>query len=148
MTGNNTKSLNRIATAIRAYLKEYFGEDVMKYMEAEVAFTADFTHNGMTMKYKGRADLLIRDLIVMDIKIFAGAPGPAILRYGSDKQISGYCIANKARLGLIIAYNKNKKVPPGRGQDRVEILKMPISADSWEYETARRGEPITIKNFI
>jgi len=114
-------------------LQKHLG-DAFTYLEKEVAFTADFTHNGMLLHYKGRADLMKAGRIVIDLKILAGALQPSIERFNYDKQISGYCLATGAALGLIIAYNKAKNI--------VEIKAIKPSADFWEYQVVSRGIPI------
>lgn len=118
-----------IAKELRAYLGESF-----KYLEKEIAFTADFMHNGMLLKYKGRADMLKIGRLVVDIKVLSGSLTAAIERFGYARQVSGYCLATGAVLGLIVAYNKQKQ--------KVEVKSIKPSADWWEYQCVRLGEPV------
>lgn len=122
-------TVKKIAEALQKQLGEAY-----KFLEKEVAFTADFTHNGMLLRYKGRADLLKAGRIVIDLKILSGALVPAIERFGYDNQISGYCLATGADLGLIIAYNKAKNI--------VETKAIKPSAEFWAYQVVSRGVPI------
>lgn len=124
-----------IAKVLRTYIGEAF-----EYLEKEVAFTADFTHNGMVLHYKGRADMLKVGRLIIDIKVLAGGVAPAIDRFGYDKQISGYCYGTGAPLGLIIAYNKLSK--------KVEVKAIKPNAEFWEYQIVSRGEPITIHTAV
>lgn len=117
-----------IATALRATIGDAFF-----HLKKEVGFTSNFTHNGMTLKYKGRADMLYVGKVVIDIKVLAGSIDTAIVRYGYDKQISGYCLATGANFGLIISWNKMSK--------KVE-KKMILPSDAfWKYQCAHRGFP-------
>lgn len=113
-------------------LKAYIG-DAFQYLQKEVAFTADFTHNGMVLPYKGRADMLKAGRLVIDIKVLSGDLAPAIKMFQYDRQISGYCLATGSSLGLIIAYNKAKK--------KTEVRAIKPNADFWEYQCVHRGMP-------
>ena len=118
---------------IAKVLRSHVG-DAFQYLQKEVAFTSIFEHNGMELKYKGRADLLKAGRIVIDFKILAGSLGAAIERFGYDKQLSGYCLGTGSPLGLIIAYNKSSR--------KVEVKTVKPSCDFWEYQTVRLGEPV------
>ena len=118
-----------MAAAIRTHIGA-----ALKFLSKEIAFTADFHHNGMRLPYKGRVDLLYNKRIVIDLKILAGGLDASIARFGYDRQVSGYCLGTGCPLGLIIAYNKSKKV--------IETKRIIPNADFWEYTTAQRGEPI------
>lgn len=121
-----------IVRKIASALREYMGP-AADFLESEVAFTADFSHNGMVLQYKGRADKLKIGRLVVDFKILAGSLPGAIDRFGYDKQLSGYCLATGSPLGLIIAYNKSRK--------QVETHLLGPSAEFWEYTTVRMGRP-------
>ena len=117
-----------IATALRATIGDAFS-----HLKKEVGFTSNFTHNGMTLDYKGRADMLYVGKVVIDIKVLAGSIDSAIERFGYDRQISGYCLATGANFGLIISWNKMSK--------KVE-KKMILPSDAfWKYQCAHRGFP-------
>lgn len=119
-------TVKKIAEALQKHLGEAY-----KFLQKEVAFTADFIHNGMLLHYKGRADLMKAGRIIIDLKILAGGLQPSIERFNYDKQISGYCLATGASLGLIIAYNKAKNI--------VETKAIKPSAEFWEYQVVSRG---------
>ena len=120
--------------AIAAAIREYVGAS-LAVMQKEVAFTSEFEHNGMVLNYKGRTDLLRIGRIVVDLKILAGPLQQSIERFQYDKQLSGYCLATGSPTGLIIAYNKAKKV--------IEIAPIKPNADFWEYQCVRLGTPAT-----
>ena len=119
--------------AIASELKKYLGNAYL-HLDKEVAFTADFIHNGMKMAYRGRADMMKSGRIVVDIKILSGALEAAIERFGYARQLSGYCIATGAPLALIIAFNRQR--------NRVETKVIKPSQDFWNYQIVRNGIPI------
>jgi hypothetical protein len=118
-----------IATQLRAYLGDAF-----KYLDKEVAFHATFLHNGMKLLYKGRADMMKARRIIVDLKVLSGPLPSAVSRFGYDRQISGYCLATGCNMGLILAWNKLQK--------KVETKVIRPSADFWEYQVVRMGEPV------
>lgn len=122
-----------IAKAIRMHIGDAFN-----FLDKEVAFSSDFIHNGMLLKYKGRADMMFTGRIIIDIKVLSGSIQSAIERFGYDKQISGYCLATGAKLGLIISWNKPAK--------RVETKLIKPSKDFWEYQCVHRGMPMEVAN--
>lgn len=122
-----------IVKPIAAELRKVVGE-AYKYMHTEVAFTANFHHNGLTMPYKGRADMMKAGTIVIDFKVLSCSIQQGIERFGYDNQISGYCLATGSQVGLIIAYNKAKK--------QIETKRIIPSADFWEYHVVRLGEVV------
>lgn len=120
--------VRKIADALRTYMG-----GALDVLESEVAFTADFHHNGMVLPYKGRADKLKIGRLVVDFKILGGSLMSAIARFGYDKQLSGYCLATGSPLGLIIAYNKSRK--------QVETHLLGPNPEFWEYQAVRMGRP-------
>lgn len=114
---------------IAAALRQYVGI-ALEVMQHEVAFTADFHYNGLVMQYKGKADLLRVGRLVVDFKILSGSLQPAIVRFGYDKQVSGYCLANEAPTGLILAFNRKAKV--------VESAIIKPSEEWWNYQIVSR----------
>jgi hypothetical protein len=118
-----------IATSLRTYLGEAF-----HHLDKEVAFTSNFNHNGMRLKYKGRADMMKAGRIIVDLKILAGPLPAAIDRFGYTRQISGYCLATGASVGLILAWNKLQK--------RVEVKAIKPDENFWAFQCVRMGEPM------
>lgn len=118
-----------IAGAIRSFMG-----DALPVMEKEVAFTADFLHNGLCLAYKGRADLLKIGRIVIDLKILGGSLEAASTRFGYPHQLSGYCLATHSPMALIIAYNKARKA--------VETKVIKPDVEFWQYVTVSHGRPL------
>ena len=122
-----------IVKPMAAAIRQYLG-DALPYLNKEIAFTADFLHNGMRLPYKGRVDLMYPKRIIIDLKILAGGLDASIARFGYDRQVSGYCLGTGCPMGLIIAYNKAKK--------KIETKTIKPNADFWEYTVVSRGEPV------
>lgn len=118
--------VKNVSAAIRKYIGGAF-----KYLLKEVSFTAEFTHNGLTMLFKGRADMLVPGKIVLDLKILAGSLKQAIERFNYGAQVSGYCLATGSAVGIIIAWNKQKK--------HVEVAVITPEKGFWEYHIIQRG---------
>jgi hypothetical protein len=114
---------------IAAALRQYLGS-AMDVLQKEVAITADFIHNGLVMPYKGKIDLLSNGRLVVDLKVLAGPLAPSIHRFGYDKQVSGYCLAASAPMGLILSYNKQKNI--------VETAIIKPSEEWWAYQVVQR----------
>lgn len=131
----DAEMVGNIARQLRAYIGDAF-----RHLEKEVAFTSQFTHNGMQLAYKGRADMMKAGRIIIDLKVLGGPLPGAIERFGYDRQISGYCLATGCSLGLIVAWNKLQK--------RVETRAVKPDAAFWEYTTVRMGKPISETGFI
>lgn len=118
--------------AIAAVIRPILGP-ALAVLDKEVAFTCDMEYNGMVLHYKGRADLLKAGRIVVDLKVLAGAIAPAVSRFGYQDQISGYCLATGSPLGLIVAYNKGKKMG--------EMARIVPNIEFWQYQVCYRGVP-------
>lgn len=117
-----------IAAAIRAKLGNAY-----KFMEKELAFTAEFHYLGMVMVYKGRADLIKVGNVLVDYKVLSGSLDSAIERFGYDRQLSGYCLATGCRLGIIISWNKAKK--------RIEQRTITPDPTFWMHHVVKLGRP-------
>lgn len=117
-----------IAGAVRGKLGTAY-----KYMEKELAFTSEFHYMGMILKYKGRADLIKVNNVLVDYKVLAGGLDSAIERFGYDKQISGYCLATGCRLGIIIAWNKAKR--------KIETRTITPDPTFWMHHVVKLGRP-------
>jgi hypothetical protein len=126
----------KIAAELRKWIKDAF-----QFLEPEVAFTARFEHNGMYLDYKGRADLIFKGKIIIDLKVLAGRIKPALERFGYDKQLSGYSLATGCSTALILAYNKT--IAPNKiNEQYVEHFNVPISHEWWNYMIVKYGKPI------
>lgn len=130
-----------IALEIRNYLGEAFPA-----FEKELSFTATFTHNGMMMPYKGRADMIKIGKLIIDIKVSNMYLHRGVSHFGYERQLAGYCLATgtvgempNGLAAIIISYNKVTR--------RVErhLIKRQTIAEQvafWEYQVVKHGQPI------
>jgi hypothetical protein len=106
---------------------------VMPYCKPEVVVLADMSYNGLTLPYKGRIDLKAPGLI-LDIKVSEIDLDKAIDFFGYDKQVGGYMIASGATRGIILSYNRKKRVV----QRRVIHLTKEIE-EFWAKKVMEKG---------
>jgi hypothetical protein len=119
--------VKRIADTIRPYVG-----DAIRLGQPELTVLADFEHNGMVLKYKGRIDIYLD--MVIDLKISSMPLGSTINYFGYDKQITGYMLASGVDRGIIISYNKNLK--------KVDIKTIEPDYAYWERMVMTKGEPV------
>lgn len=124
-----------IVVPIASDLRKYLGAAI-NHLEKEVAFTAILEHQGMFLQYKGRADLIYKGKLIVDLKILSGKLQYAIERFGYDKQLSGYALASGCKNALILSYNKAKK------RDNLESFMVKPNEDWWNYMIVKYGTPI------
>jgi hypothetical protein len=119
--------------ACAAVLKPYLAN--MKYM-AEVAVTANFHHDGYVMPVRGRIDILIPGMLIIDLKVSKMPLVKAVQHFRYDHQIgSGYANMAGVPRALIISINPLTLKP--------SILEMPNKTDWWEYMILQRGTRIS-----
>lgn len=123
-----------IVKPLAAALKAKLGP-LLKYMEPELAVTADFVHEGFSMPYKGRIDLPIVNRIVVDVKVSEMPIQKGIEFFGYDFQLTGYAVAIGAPVALILS------VHPAKPND-VKVTNIPIRKEWWQYQIKRYGTPI------
>lgn len=122
-----------IVRPLALHLNKFLGK-LMKYCEAELAVTCNMVLDGISMPYKGRADLGIVDRLVIDIKVTEMPLHKFIDFFRSDRQVSGYCYALNADLGFIVAINPKTKL--------ITTKQITIDDEWWHYQISRKGEPI------
>jgi hypothetical protein len=120
-----------IVKPIALALKQAIGP-LFKYLQAEVAITADMVSQGFTMAYKGRIDLIAPGRLVVDVKVTELDIAKAIQFFGYDKQLSGYAIPTKCPAALIVAVNPKTF--------KTQIANIPIDSQWWEYQVIQNGE--------
>lgn len=103
-----------------------------KYAETEVAVTANFHHEGLTMPYKGRSDFMIPKKMIIDYKIIKGkSVKDTIGFFGYTEQLSGYAKGLDCPLAFIIAINSKTL--------NTEIINMPIQTEWWDKQILKYG---------
>lgn len=128
-------------------IKEVVPPTLFKNAIPELSITADFTHEGLTMPYKGRVDFPVFSpfavvsssgipglcRMVIDFKVSDLKAQKAIEFFRYDRQTSGYAIALSAPVAILISGN------PKGGKPQVE--KLPISSYWWEEQVIKYGKP-------
>ncbi len=104
-----------------------------RFLEPEIAVTADFVHIGRRMKYKGRLDLSIIGRLVIDLKVSKiKDPFAAIRYFGYDKQLNGYALAIGARTILMLSINP-------KSPKETKIVNIPVETEWWQDQVIKRG---------
>jgi hypothetical protein len=106
---------------------------VLPFVDTELSVTADFEHEGFTMPYRGRIDMVRCGKVVVDLKISEMPLAKSIQYFGYDKQLTGYCLATQCKVGIIIRVN-----PKTRHTERV-VIKQDVAW--WEQKVLELGIP-------
>lgn len=101
--------------------------------DSQLSLSADFTHEGLTMPYKGRPDFKITDLIV-DLKVSQLNIVKAISFFRYDWQLSGYAKAAGCTRAMIVSIH-----PVTR---KISMLQVPLVYDFWEHSIKKYGTPV------
>lgn len=110
--------------------------DLYPYLKKQLSITADFIYEDILFQYKGRIDWGIYKMIVIDTKV-AEDINKTIYYFDYPSQISGYCLALSAPVGIIIAVNPKTK--------EVTYLNIPIRDYWWRHKILKYGTPIKTK---
>jgi hypothetical protein len=105
----------------------------LPFLDTELSVTADFEHEGFTMGYRGRVDMVRSGKVVVDLKISEMPLAKSIPYFGYDKQLTGYCLATMCKVGIIIRVN-----PKTRHTERV-VIKQDVAW--WEEQVLKLGIP-------
>lgn len=106
---------------------------VLPFLDTELSVTADFEHEGFTMPYRGRVDMVRSGKVVVDLKISEMPLSKSIPYFGYDKQLTGYCLATMCKVGIIIRVN-----PKTRHTERV-VIKQDV--EWWQQKVLELGIP-------
>lgn len=118
---------------IAASLKSVIGDTLMRYLEPEIAATADFQYEGFTMPWKGRADLAIPGKLIIDLKVINGATIYSTLDYfGYPNQLTGYCLGFDCSTAIIVAYSTLSK--------GCEVVPIKQNTTWWKEQVVLNGE--------
>lgn len=113
-------------------LKERVGDLYFKFRK-QVSVFADFVHQGMCMRYKGRMDWALQKIIVIDTKVAENIK-KTIFYFDYPNQISGYCIAFECPAGLILSVHPIKHT--------TELIQIPVQTAWWEKQILKYGDPL------
>lgn len=123
---------NARGVAIR--LKQSLG-NLITLMKPELTVTADFEHQGLVLKFKGRIDLGAPGRYVVDIKVTEQLVRKVIEYFRYDRQLTGYMLAIGAKYAFIVGVHPKKNLPPD-----VEIINPDYGF--WRETIIKYGEPV------
>ena len=106
---------------------------LFRYLTPEMAVLADFVHEGMRMKFKGRGDLVYPGKILIDVKVSEMPLAKAMQFFNYPSQTSGYALGFGCPVALIAQVNPKTK--------QTTLYNVPIITEWWEKQILRYGEP-------
>lgn len=124
---------HKVVSIMAREIKSVLG-DALTGFECEVGITANFCHEGFTMAYKGRIDMVRIGRIVLDLKVSEVELKNSIPFFGYNKQLSGYSLATDSRIQLIVRINPKTL--------KIEIKQLPIVTDWWHTQVLKFGKVI------
>lgn len=117
-----------IADKLRVMLPHFY------LAKKEVTAFCTMEHGGFTLNFRGKIDLLIPNMAVVDLKIMdATDPMPSIMYFGYFDQLNGYMAAAGVPCGFIVAYMKKTR--------EVKVVSVPSTHHFWEKTVLTHGKP-------
>lgn len=107
------------------------GKPLLQKAFCEVAWTADFNCEGFTMPWKGRTDICIPGVLVLDLKVSELNLDAAVKHFGYDYQLTGYALGAGCPVAMIIQVNPRTK--------KTNVKTISLAQGFWENETKKRG---------
>lgn len=109
---------------------------LLKGGKSQLTVTADFIFGNMTMKYKGRIDHMITNLVT-DLKVSQLGLLQAINHFGYDKQLNGYALGADAAGSILISIKDRGFAPP-----EIRKMNIPNCSTWWEQKVLEYGTPL------
>lgn len=110
--------------------------ELINHMATEVSVTCDMLHDGLSMAYKGRIDMIRPGKLIIDLKVSETPLGRSIEHFGYGEQLSGYCLATDTPVGIII-----RVCPKTLKTEKAMIRQNP---GFWERQVSKFGIPQNI----
>jgi hypothetical protein len=129
--GANREIVIPIARIILAQIGE-----LVKHMETELSVTCNMEHEGLSMQYKGRIDMIRPGKLLIDLKISEIPLGRSIDHFGYGEQLTGYCLATNTPVGIIV-----RVCPKTLKTEKAMIRQNPAF---WERQICKFGIPSNI----
>lgn len=114
-------------------LKQSIPVTIFKSAKPELSVTADFEYEDFVLPWKGRIDLPVIPKLIIDLKVTEMTAAKAMEFFRYDRQISGYCIATRTKLGFIAAVHPETGI--------TDIEKVPIDEWWWIQMIKKYGSP-------
>lgn len=118
-----------LALAVKSYLG-----DALTYATPQLAITADFTYEGLTMPYRGLIDLPVGKNLILDLKVSELDPVKAIQFFRYDWQTTGYSLGYGAKNRILMSINPKTK--------KITTLPIPEATDWWCHQIKLWGKPL------
>lgn len=128
-TNNRAAQVKALAIALKTALGTLYS-----HLLTELSLLARFVYAGFSLPYKGRLDLGIPGVVVVDLKISELETKKSIELFGYNYQTSGYAIAIGAPVILLAACNPKTH--------KVTIEQMEVNYEFWQYHVKQKGEPL------
>lgn len=129
--GANRDVVVPIARVILSQLGE-----LSKHMQTELSVTCNMEYSGLSMQYKGRIDMIRPGRLLIDLKISEIPLGRSIDHFGYGDQLTGYCLATRTPVGIII-----RVCPKTLKTEKAMIRQNPAF---WERQVTKYGIPVNI----
>lgn len=129
--GANRELVVPIARVLLAQIGE-----LVKHMQTELSITCNMEHEGFSMAYKGRIDMIRPGKLIIDLKISEIPLNRSVPFFGYGDQLTGYCLATNTPVGIII-----RVCPKTLKTEKAMIRKNP---EFWEYQVLKYGIPLNI----
>lgn len=127
------KLIRSLAIAIKMKLGSLWNSCIF-----QMSIQSEFYHNGFMMRYRGRPDIIIKDKLVIDLKVSEKVNTSF---FGYEDQLSGYALPLKIKKAIILSVNPKtfeaKWEPP-----------IQIKTDWWDTQVLKYGEPVNIKHIL
>lgn len=107
---------------------------LLPIMTHEASITADFNYQGLTMPYRGRADMIRVGKIVLDLKVSEMPLAKSIPFFGYQNAMSGYALAAGCKVAIIVRVCPKKFT--------TEVKTVPITPEWWMAQVLRFGKPL------
>jgi hypothetical protein len=122
-----------IVVPIARELVKFLGPHILQMLVPECGITANFEHEGFSLPWRGMPDLHKRKVIVVDFKIIKGGSlREYVKQFKYEDQVRGYMLPVEASTGLIVAYNRAKRI--------VETHLVKQDHSYWDYVVKQKGE--------
>lgn len=122
-----------IVTPIARELKSFLGS-ALDHATPQLAVTANFTVEGLTMPFRGLIDLSVGKNLIVDLKVSELDPVKAINHFFYNHQISGYMMAYGATKGILMSINPKTK--------NIKTIPIPLVEEWWIYQIKSWGVPL------
>lgn len=126
------ETTHELVKSVSGKVLEMFGS-YWDLLQCEVSTIATFEmSNGLSIPYKGRLDIYLPNVAVIDLKVSELPLSQSIPHFGYNHQLSGYGISTGIETLFIIRVHPKTK--------QIEIKKIPLIQDFWIDAIITKGQ--------